>query len=75
MIDLIHHILQDKIKYSIVGDDTAMRFFYIDADTGVISLKSSIVDDTSTRYMVCVPLSCLNISLSLILFSSYLISS
>ena len=43
---------QDVIEYSITGDDIAVNLFYVDPDTGVISLKSSIEDDTNTRYLV-----------------------
>ena len=38
--------------YSITGDDIAQQFFYLDAETGVITLKRLLTDDTSLQYNV-----------------------
>ena len=43
---------QDKLYYYITGDDIAQQFFYLDADTGVITLKRLLMDDTSLQYNV-----------------------
>ena len=43
---------QDQLYYSIVGDDIAQQFFYMDTDTGVITLKRLLTDDTSLQYNV-----------------------
>ena len=38
--------------YSVIGDTTARKYFYVDPVTGAISLKRSIKEDTNTRYSV-----------------------
>ena len=38
--------------YSVIGDTTALKYFYIDPVTGEISLKKSIKEDSNTRYSV-----------------------
>ena len=42
----------DRIYYSLLGDDTAMEFFYVNAMTGEVSLKSVILHDVNSRYQV-----------------------
>lgn len=44
--------LQDKLRYSIVGDDIAKQFFYIDADMGLITVKRLLTEDDQTQYNV-----------------------
>ena len=41
-----------RVYYSLTADEKAMEYFYIDPDTGVISLKKTIADDNSPRYQV-----------------------
>ena len=45
-------LTQDQITYSLIGDDTALEFFYVDPNNGEISLKASIADDDNKRYRV-----------------------
>lgn len=44
--------MQDTIRYSITGDDVAQQFFYINADTGAITLKQLLSQDTTSKYTV-----------------------
>ena len=46
----------NKITYSIIGDDTAPVYFNIDANSGRITLKSSVNGDDQTQYKVYVEL-------------------
>ena len=43
---------QDTLKYTIVGDDIAQQFFYLNADTGLLTLKRLLTEDDSTQYNV-----------------------
>ena len=45
-------VLQDEIKYSITGDDVAMQYFYMNPDTGVVTLNKLLTDGTDRRYNV-----------------------
>ena len=45
-------LLQDTLKYSIIGDDIARQFFYLNADTGLLTLKRLLSEDTSSQYNV-----------------------
>ncbi len=44
--------LQDAIYYTLIGNDKAMEYFYVDPKTGVVSLKKSILTDSTARYDV-----------------------
>ena len=55
--------LQDKIKYSLIGDETAQSFFYINPTTGEISLRKSLLSGTATTYTVSVSYSSIYIVL------------
>lgn len=44
--------------YSISGDGVAPQFFYIDPDTGVISLKKLLTLDSSSQYTVFLHMYC-----------------
>ena len=44
--------LQDTVTYSLIGDETAMRFFYVDPNSGICSLKMSIQDHADSKYYV-----------------------
>ena len=46
------HLGQDVIKYSIVSGSDIQRLFYIDPDTGALSLKQSVKSDTQDLYNV-----------------------
>ena len=43
---------KDKLYYSLTGDDTAMVYFFVDTESGEISLKKSIALDTNDKYQV-----------------------
>ncbi len=49
---MIRLLFQDKMYYSLIGDDKAQDFFYVDPTTGAVSLKKAINQDTSTQYDV-----------------------
>ena len=43
--------LQDNIVYELIGSESAQQAFYVNPDTGLVSLKKSLsetVDDTFT---------------------------
>lgn len=44
--------LQCPVKYDIVGDGLAPQLFAINEDTGLISLKVSLMEDTGLEYKV-----------------------
>ena len=44
---------QDTIRYSLIGDDSAKEFFYINPTTGEISLKTPLSEGDSATYTVC----------------------
>lgn len=39
-----------NIKYSLVGDETAARFFRIDPSSGVVSLKADVATEQDAVY-------------------------
>ncbi len=41
-----------RVRYRIIGDDTAPKYFEIDDTSGDIKLKESVEDDTLTEYQV-----------------------
>jgi len=43
------------VKYAIVGDETASRFFSVDENTGVVRIKSDLAGETDAiyRYAAC----------------------
>ncbi len=41
-----------RVRYRIIGDDTAPKYFEIDETSGDIKLKESVEDDTLTEYQV-----------------------
>ena len=43
---------QDAIKYAITGEDSAPQFFYIDPDTGIITVKRLLSEGDSRQYNV-----------------------
>ena len=45
-------LFQDCMYYSLIGRENALKYFYVDLNTGEISLKRSIRDDTADQYMV-----------------------
>lgn len=48
-------MLQDpfnKVKYDIIGDDSASTFFAINPDNGEVTLKGSVNSDVATEYKV-----------------------
>ena len=45
-------LFQDAIYYTLIGNDKAMEYFYVDPKTGVVSLKKSILRDSTARYDV-----------------------
>lgn len=46
------------IEYSLVGEGEAARFFYLDRESGEISLRESILNVESTIYRVSPKSSC-----------------
>ena len=40
------------MKYSVIGDETAIEFFYIDADSGIITLRKLFTEGTQEQYNV-----------------------
>lgn len=44
----------NQFKYSITGDTTAMTYFYINPDSGRISLKQSIKGTGVNQFRVCI---------------------
>lgn len=42
----------NEISYSVIGNDQALPFFYIQPDTGVVSLKSSIAGSSISPFTV-----------------------
>ena len=38
--------------YELIGDENAQKYFYVDPDRGVISLKQSILSDDQDQYEV-----------------------
>jgi protocadherin Fat 4 len=40
----------DVIKYTLIGDNTAQSFFYINPTTGEVSLKKSLLDGAASTY-------------------------
>ena len=46
------YFIQDVIAYTIYGNEVAKKYFYIDPDTGAVSLKKIIAKDTNTKYQV-----------------------
>jgi hypothetical protein len=43
---------QDALKYAITGDDIARQFFYMNPDSGMITVKRLLTQDTTTQYNV-----------------------
>ena len=44
--------LQDEIWYTLTGDSVAQQFFYINPNTGVITLKRLLTESDSSQYNV-----------------------
>lgn len=47
-------LMQDTVKYSLLGDSAAMEFFYINPSTGDIGLKKQLSDSTAQTFSVSV---------------------
>ncbi len=47
-------IFQDSIKYSITGEASAPQFFYVDPDTGIITVKKLLSEGDTSQYTVSV---------------------
>ncbi len=47
--------MQDELKYRMTSDDRCREYFYIDVDSGDISLKKLLEDETITRFEVFEP--------------------
>jgi len=43
---------QDIVRYSLLGDATALEYFYVTPDTGNIYLRRSIINTQITRFTV-----------------------
>ena len=43
---------QDVIKYSMIGEDSAKEFFYVDPDTCRVTVKKMLYPGTATDYTV-----------------------
>ncbi len=52
LIILFAFSLQDNLKYNIIGDDVAKQFFYLNADTGLLTLKRLLSEDDTAQYNV-----------------------
>jgi hypothetical protein len=44
--------MQDRMYYSLIGQENALKYFYVDPNSGDISLKRSIAEDTADQYQV-----------------------
>ena len=44
--------IQDKIVYSLIGDDDVKNFFYLNPDSGVIILRKPLSTTSSPRFVV-----------------------
>ncbi len=52
IIDIVKLSMQDELKYRMTSDDRCREYFYIDVDSGDISLKKLLEDETITRFEV-----------------------
>ncbi len=56
VINFVFHLLfscaQDVIKYTLVGDETAREFFYINPTTGEVSIKKPLSEGSASTYTV-----------------------
>jgi len=43
---------QDAIKYSIIGEDPAAEYFYIDPDFGLLTVKKLLSEGDTSQYNV-----------------------
>jgi len=44
--------LQDQISYLLVGSDSAKQVFYVNPNTGLISLKKSLTETVDQQFTV-----------------------
>ena len=49
---LIVSSIQDAIKYSIIGENPAPEYFYIDPDAGLITVKRLLTEGETSQYNV-----------------------
>ena len=45
-------MLQDSLAYELEGEDDALRYFYIEVDSGSLMLKKSLSDGTAEAFTV-----------------------
>ena len=43
---------QDKLKYSILTDERCQEYFYMNPDTGIVTLKKLLEDESLTKFLV-----------------------
>ena len=43
---------EDKLKFSILSDERCQEYFYMNPDTGIMTLKKLLEDESMTKFMV-----------------------
>ena len=54
-------ILQDTIKYSAIGEEDAVKYYYVDPDRGTVTIKQLLYPGTRTEYVVSTKYTCMSI--------------